>query len=148
MSSGIEVRKLTVYSPEDAAAIGVLTPFVNETHDGSPIPEDVLTNIIESDRSDQFVAERQGTMVGAMTLNLLVTTTARKAYLDNLVVHPDAQREGVGHALWLAAEAWCGAQNARVLDFLSPRGSFLAHDFYRAQGVEKLPSLTPWRAML
>ena len=75
----IEVRRLTAYSPEDAAAIGSLIPYVNGTHDGSPIPEDVLTEIIYSDRSAQFVAEQSDRVVGAMTLNLLVTTSAKKA---------------------------------------------------------------------
>jgi GNAT superfamily N-acetyltransferase len=145
MSLNIETRRLTAYHPDDAAAIGKLIPFVNNTHDGSPIPEDVMRDIIESDRSDQYVAAVHNKIVGTLTLNLIITTNARKAYLDNFVTHPEYRGQGVGSALWDCLEDWTRLQDVRVLDFLSGYERDDAHSFYKHRGVQIMKDLVPFR---
>jgi GNAT superfamily N-acetyltransferase len=82
-----------------------------------------------------------------MTLNLLVTTNARKAYLDNFVTHPDFRHIGVGSALWQGMKEWSEMQNVRLLDFLSGKEDERkqAHAFYEHRGVEVMESLSAFR---
>jgi GNAT superfamily N-acetyltransferase len=46
-----------------------------------------------------YVAERDGVVVGMVTLCVYTTLTGLKAYLDHVVVAADARRHGVGRAL-------------------------------------------------
>jgi GNAT superfamily N-acetyltransferase len=47
-----------------------------------------------------YVAQREATIVGMVTLCVFRTLTGTKAYLDHLVVAPEWRRRGIGRALY------------------------------------------------
>jgi ribosomal protein S18 acetylase RimI-like enzyme len=61
----------------------------------------VLSEDAEVTASDApaYVAERDGVVVGMVTLCVFTTLTGAKAYLDHLVVAPESQGSGIGRAL-------------------------------------------------
>jgi len=135
MSGEISVEYLTVYTPEDAAEIGRLMPYLSESFSGDPIPEDILRAIIESDDRAQLVARISSRIVGAATLNTIIGTGAgRKAWLEDFVSNPEAGRSGIGQAIWNEIEAWCQERNLD-LHFTSRPSREAAHHFYLKNGA-------------
>ncbi len=55
--------------------------------------------LVSSEDAPTYVAERDGRVVGIVTLCVFRTLTGPKAYLDHLVVAPDCRRRGIGRAL-------------------------------------------------
>ena len=131
----IFVERLSTYTPEDAAGIGRLLPFLSESFSGMPIPEHHLRSIVESPCHDQLVA-RQGDarIVGAATLSLIMGAGAgSKAYLEDFVTDPATK--GVGSALWQEMGRWCIERNTE-LHFTSNQTRIAAHHFYLNRGAQ------------
>lgn len=130
----VSINRLTSYSPEDAAGIGRLMPFLDEKFSGAPIDEQVLRVLIESNYHDQLVArDDTGRIVGAATLSLIMAAAAGpKAYLEDFVTDPETR--GVGSALWEEMGRWCLERNVD-LHFTSRPARVEAHQFYLKRGA-------------
>lgn len=134
-SSEITIEHLTKYSDEDAAGIGRLMPFLSEKLNDSPIPKDLLTDIISSPYHEQLVARINGVIVGTATLNMLMGPAAgRVGYLEDFVTDPEARGKGVGSKLWDAMVEWCNEHQV-VLEFTSKPTRIDAHRFYLSRGA-------------
>ncbi|USN96616.1 MAG: GNAT family N-acetyltransferase [Candidatus Nomurabacteria bacterium] len=131
----ISVERLRAYTPEDAAGIGRLMPFLSESFLSTPIPEERLRAIIESDYHDQLVArEDTRRIVGAATLSLILGAGAGgKAHLEDFVTDPETK--GVGSALWKEMGAWCVERDVE-LHFTSRSSRIAAQHFYLNRGAE------------
>lgn len=131
----IFVERLRVYKPEDAAGIGKLMPYLNQSFSDAPIPEEHLRAIIESDHHDQLVArEDTQRIIGAATLSLIMAAGAgRKGYLEDFVTDPETK--GVGSALWREMGRWCLEQQVD-LHFTSRPTRIAAQHFYLNRGAE------------
>lgn len=136
MSDEISVEYLTVYTPEDAAGIGRLMPYLSESFSSDPVPEDILRAIIESDDRAQFVARISSHIVGVATLNTIIGAGAgKKAWLEDFVSDPEATQKGIGQAIWNEVEVWCRQRNLN-LHFTSRPGREAAHHFYLKNGAQ------------
>ncbi len=131
----ISVERLQAYTPEDAAGIGRLMPYLSKSFSGEPIPEELLREIIESDRSTQLIARIASRIVGAATLNIIVGPGAgKKGWLEDFVSDPDAGQRGIGQAIWDEMERWCQEQGVS-LNFSSRPSREAAHNFYTKNGA-------------
>ncbi|MFC7621405.1 GNAT family N-acetyltransferase [Microlunatus sp. GCM10028923] len=82
-----------------------------------------------------FVAERSGRILGfAGVAERTHFSGELDGYLGELVVAPDAERQGVGRALVTAAEGWAGARGLRRLTLDTGAANQGARAFYRSLG--------------
>jgi GNAT superfamily N-acetyltransferase len=129
----VHVERLQEYTPEDAAGIGRLMPFLSDKFSGEPIDQELLETIINSPYHDQIVARLEGRIVGAATLSLVIGAAAgRKGYLEDFIADPAIQQQGVGTKIWQELLTWCKEREVD-LSFTSHPSRKPAHDFYRSR---------------
>ena len=92
---------------------------------------------VTADDAPVYVAERDGVVVGMVTLCVFTTLTGRKAYLDHLVVAPEARRRGVGRALMEYAIERARDAGASRVDLTARATKQAAHALYRSLGFEQ-----------
>ena len=87
-------------------------------------------------RSAALVAERDGSVVGLLTLHMVPVLHEPGDWcrITSLVVHPAARRGGVARALVAAAESRARAAGCARIEVTSALHRDGAHDFYRSQG--------------
>lgn len=135
MSSEIAVERLKTYTPEDAAGIGRLMPYLSESFSGDPIPEELLREIVESDSREQLVARISSRIVGAATLNIIIGPgTGKKGWLEDFVSDPTTGQRGIGQAVWNEMEKWCLEKGVNLY-FSSRPSREAAHNFYSKNGA-------------
>jgi GNAT superfamily N-acetyltransferase len=136
----VRVERLVDYSDRAAAGIGELMPDLSDRLSDDPIPEERLRAIIESPDRDQFVAYMHSKIVGAATLNLIVGTVGKKAWLEDFVTSSaeDVRGAGVGHSIWLELLEWCRERDVENLSFTSNPARNEAHRFYLRQGAKMI----------
>ena len=88
-----------------------------------------------------YVAEQDGVVVGMVTLCVYTTLTGTKAYLDHLVVAPDARRRRVGRALVEYAIERARDAGASRVDLTARATKREAHALYRSLGFEQRETL-------
>jgi ribosomal protein S18 acetylase RimI-like enzyme len=84
-----------------------------------------------------YVAERDGLVVGTVTLCVYTTLTGPKAYLDHLVVAPEERRLGIGRALVEHAIERARDAGASRVDLTANATKQAAHALYRSLGFEQ-----------
>src|SRR5262245_59526605 len=100
----IEVQRVNEATPEIAANLGRIMPFLSTHADGSPISIDFLKHTVESPSAVQFAAVVSGEaptefhdlaerypIVGAATVSTLHGAVGEKAWLEDFVVVPEAR---------------------------------------------------------
>lgn len=92
--------------------------------------------LADPDRRAVLVAERDGAVVGMVTVQLVVSTAEGGAsgWLEDMVVDPSARRAGVGRRLLGAAGRWASRRGARRLQLLADVGNGPALAFYARMG--------------
>jgi GNAT superfamily N-acetyltransferase len=131
----VTIERLTTYSAEDAASIGELLPSLSSKFTDNPVDETLLKEIIDSPHHDQIVARIDGKIVGTATLSVTIGTGAgHKAYLEDFVVSPDTQGQGVGGLIWDEVTKWCTERNLPLF-FTSSAKKEAAHRFYLNRGA-------------
>jgi len=88
-----------------------------------------------------YVAERDGLVVGMVTLCVYTTLTGVKAYLDHLVVAPESRRIGIGRALMEYAMERARDAGALRVDLTARATKQAAHALYRSLGFEQRETL-------
>jgi ribosomal protein S18 acetylase RimI-like enzyme len=83
-----------------------------------------------------YVAERDGVVVGMVTLCVYTTLTGVKAYLDHLVVDPESRGIGIGRALVEYAIQRASDAGASRVDLTARASKQAAHALYRSLGFE------------
>lgn len=134
---GITIDILSSYSPQDAADIGRLLPFLSDRFTDAPISEQLLRDIIDSPYHEQLVARDQtGHIVGTATVTITMgAAVGRNAWLEDFVVDPSVQGGGIGSRIWDAMIEWCRAHEVRKLGFTSNSRRAGAHHFYLKRGA-------------
>jgi ribosomal protein S18 acetylase RimI-like enzyme len=93
--------------------------------------------LVRSEDAPTFVAERDGRVVGMVTLCVFRTLTGPKAYLDHLVVARDWRRRGIGRALMQYAIEHAGAAGASRIDLTANAEKQAGHALYRSLGFQE-----------
>ena len=125
---GVTIRP---WQARDRVAVQSLLRVLDESADG------VLAERAEvTTGAPVYVAERQGVVVGMVTLCTYTTLTGAKAYLDHLVVAPEARRSGVGRALVEYAIERAKDAGASRVDLTARASKHAAHALYRSLGFE------------
>jgi ribosomal protein S18 acetylase RimI-like enzyme len=88
-------------------------------------------------RMRQHTAERDGHIVGTVTLCIFRTLTGPKAYLDHLVVAPDWRQRGIGRQLVEHAIEQARAAGASRIDLTANDEKQPGRALYRSLGFQR-----------
>lgn len=109
-----------------------------------------LAAILTHPETGAILVARDGDRVLAMVNLLFTVSTAlgeRVAWLEDMVVHPEARQQGVGSALLAHALQWARQQGVRRVTLLTDSDNTVAHQLYARQGFTP-SSMRPWRLHL
>ena len=93
--------------------------------------------LVRSQEAPTYVAERDGEVVGMVTLSVFRTLTGPKAYLDHLVVASDWRRRGIGRALLEYAIEQAQAGGASRIDLTANTEKQAGRALYRSLGFRQ-----------
>lgn len=131
----VVVERLAVYSEQDAIDMGKLMPVLSNKFSDGPIDKNLLREIIESPSHEQIVARLDARIVGCATLSITMGVgVGRKAYLEDFVVDPTIQGQGIGGKIWDEITKWCAEQDVNLF-FTSSAEKEDAHRFYLKKGA-------------
>ena len=135
MPSPIEVSEVTEVTPEVVAAFARLIPQLSTS---SPPPDaGALAAIAGAEASRLLVArdpDRDGEIVGSLTLVVFPIPTGLRAWIEDVVVDEAARGRGVGQALNQAALERARAAGATTVDLTSRPSREAANRLYRRLG--------------
>ena len=127
----------TEVTPELVGAFERLVPQLSSSAD---LPTEAeLTEIVASPATVLLLArdpDRDGEIVGSMTLALFRIPTGLRAWIEDVVVDESARRRGVGGALNREAIARATQAGARTVDLTSGPKRQAARDLYATLGFE------------
>ncbi|MFZ1023740.1 MAG: GNAT family N-acetyltransferase [Thermoplasmata archaeon] len=94
-----------------------------------------LGRLISSPDSSVFVASSEGLMVGLEIVYLDIESVrfGRRAWIEDLAVHPDFRSRGIGKLLLEEAKRWGRAHGATHLELETGEGRIDAQRFYERE---------------
>ena len=134
----IDISALTEYDGDIAATMGVLRRQLSTKYDGSPIPRDLIEEIIESPYHDILLAiDDNDKIVGMVVVSVVMMTTRRNVYMEDLVVGEACRGKGVGGQMLEAVKDWGRRKGCQRLEFTSTsrENKENAIKFYESHGI-------------
>jgi ribosomal protein S18 acetylase RimI-like enzyme len=127
------VEEVVSVTGEVVEALQRLVPQLSAT---APSPEaETIRRIVESETTTLLVyRDDAGRIVGTLTLARFTTPTGRRAWLEDLIVEPDARGQGIGEALTREALRVAAENGARTVDLTSRPSREAANHLYRRLG--------------
>jgi ribosomal protein S18 acetylase RimI-like enzyme len=161
MKQGVRRKPVTVRVRAarrgDRAAVAALWAVADREHaalqpkyfrgDGSLDPRLVEGLERSSESRELFVAEREGSVVGFVLVEVLepsrraTLVRGRRGHIDTLVVAEHARRHGCGRLLVEAATEWARLRRAEELLLTVWTGNREAERFYAALGMKPVSSV-------
>jgi len=94
-----------------------------------------LERLADAEDATMLVADVDGEIVGICSVYLDIASVrfGRRAWVEDLAVHPDHRSAGYGKALLDAAKAWARERGARHLELDSAETRADAHRFYERE---------------
>ncbi|MFS0553333.1 N-acetyltransferase family protein [Brevibacillus sp. 179-C9.3 HS] len=125
-----QLSQLLVDVVEDGASIGFLPPLqLEEAH--------AYWSAVPNEHVKIWVAVQEDVIVGTIQLHLVSRPNGlHRAEIAKLMVHPTAQRQGIGRGLMLLAEARALAENRSLL-VLDTRAGDLSNQLYQSMGYQE-----------
>jgi ribosomal protein S18 acetylase RimI-like enzyme len=120
--AGVEIRP---WEARDRTAVQALLKLLSEDAE------------VQAADAPTYVAEKEGQVVGMVTLCVFTTLTGEKAYLDHLVVAPQWRRSGIGRALVQYAIERAKDAGASRVDLTANATKQAGHGLYRSLGFEE-----------
>ncbi|MBU8714245.1 MULTISPECIES: GNAT family N-acetyltransferase [Brevibacillus] len=125
-----ELARLLVDVVADGASIGFLPPLTEEE-------AYKYWTLVPREQVVVWVAEKETGIVGTIQLQLSDRPNGlHRAEIVKLMVHPSAQRQGIGRTLMLLAEARAMAENRSLL-VLDTRAGDPSNQLYQAMGYKE-----------
>ena len=145
------VERLQTYSPEDAAALGVLREHMSSWRPNVPVQERILRDFAEHPDQRVLVVARlatDGLIVSAETLNLSASPDVgamdigRSAILGFVSTHNDYRKRGIFGKVWLEGLEWCAENEIDTINFWSRDEAHRqdARRFYTNHGAKPVPT--------
>ncbi len=80
-----------------------------------------------------MVAECEGQIIGMCTAQLLITTAegGKAALIEDMVVHQDYRKQGIGRSLLAQIEVWAYQHGAKRLELLADLENSPALEYYK-----------------
>ncbi len=133
-----ELSELLVAIVEQGASVGFLPPLEPD------IARTYWLHAIEPENVVFLVAKRNGAIVGTVQLEWSPKKNGRhRAEVNKLLVHPNAQRLGIGRKLMDRLEALAVESGWTTLH-LDTREGDTSNDFYQSQGWVKVGIIPRW----
>ena len=131
----MRVEEATEVTPELVEAFVRLTPQLSKSN---PAPSEAeLREIVESPATVLFMAvEDDGRYIGTLTLAMFVIPTARRAWIEDVIVDDAARGRGVGEALNRAALDRAKEEGAKTVDLTSRPSREAANRLYQRIGFK------------
>ena len=130
---------VTTACPDDADALHVaLQRLVPQLSRSNPPPSlDTVRTMLAHEAITQFVARGQdGTIVGVATLAVFPIPTARRAWVEDVIVDEAVNGQGIGRALTEAMLDRARALGCATVDLTSRPSREAANHLYRKVGFQ------------
>ena len=133
----IEIGPMTEYDGDVAERLGVLRRQLSTKYDGSPLPRETLEDIIESPYHDLLLAVDGDEVVGMVVVSIVMMTTRRNVYMEDLVVDENRRGQGIGGDMLEAVKDWGRKKGCQRLEFpsTSRENKEGAIKFYEGHGI-------------
>jgi len=107
---------------------------------------EALGRVMMSQTSTALAARRNGVVVGFCTVYLDIESIrfGRRAWVEDLAVHPDFRSRGVGKLILDAAKAWAKSRGASHLSLESGERRIDAHRFYERENPSRRSRSFRW----
>lgn len=98
-----------------------------------------LTQLLQDPRANILVAEIDGKVVAMIQVQTLISTAegGKVGLVEDLVVHHDWRKRGIGRRLLDAVECWAQEQGMTRLQLLTDHDNANALNFYEHAGWQK-----------
>ncbi len=108
-----------------------------------------LQLLLEHPQAQLFVAEKDGVVVGMLSVQRLISSAegAWVGFIEDVVVTEHLRGQGIGRALLQAAHTWAQAQGLQRLQLLVDKNNEAALNFYAQQAWQNT-ALIALRKML
>ena len=132
----VTIRSVTEVTESLSEAYKLLVPQLS-TSSNPPTAEN-LKEIIESDSAQILIAEdRNGVILGTMTLIIFRIPTGIRAWIEDVVVDSSARGMGIGKELNLAALELAKKAGAKTVELTSRPSREQANQLYKNIGFVK-----------
>ena len=128
----MNIVEITEYSKEVLNALNELLPQLSSS--ATPLSEDILLKIIQSESSRLLIAEEDGLYYGSLTLAVFVIPTGTRAWIEDVVVNESARGKGVGRLLSERAVGLANELGAKTIDLTSRPSREVANNLYKSIG--------------
>ena len=128
--------RVEVFEGDVAELTGALAALVPQLSKSNPPPtRDEVETMLASDAITQFVArDDDGRIVGVSTLAVFPIPTARRAWIEDVIVDESARGQGVGEALTQAMVERARELGCATVDLTSRPSREVANRLYQRVG--------------
>jgi ribosomal protein S18 acetylase RimI-like enzyme len=134
--TAVTIEEATSSSPEILAALASL---VGQLSSSAPAPSaTAIEALVASDATRLLLArEREGRIVGTLTLAVFAVPTGVRAWIEDVVVDREARGRGIGALLTLEALRLASDAGARTVDLTSRPSREEANRLYAKLGFHR-----------
>ena len=127
---------ISIAQPEDAEELAeALTRLVPQLSRSNPPPSlDAVTAMLRHEAITQFVARRDGEIVGVSTLAVFPIPTALRAWVEDVIVDEASNGQGIGRLLTEAMLDRAQELGCATVDLTSRPSREAANHLYRKVG--------------
>lgn len=130
----VTVEKAQFATTELVVGLNRLLPQLSSS--AEPLTSDEVEDMIHSESTTLFVALDGANVVGTLTLIVFSIPTARRAWIEDVVVDESSRGGGVGQQLTLAAIEEARLRGVRTIDLTSRPSREAANAMYVKLGFE------------
>lgn len=131
----VEIYKVAALSAKLSEALERLLPQLSQS---AQMPNsEQIELLLKSENTHLFVAEREGEILGMLSLVVVDIPTGRKAWIEDVVVDEKARGLRIGHALVEKAKESATELGAKRVYLTSNPSRVAAHALYKSCGFEE-----------
>ena len=132
------MAEITQIKAIDAPLLDELGRVVGELVYGATIEPEQLRRMVEAPNIALFAARKEGRLVGITTVAWYDTLTARRGWVEDVVVCQEMRGAGIGRQLVRQAIAWAKKQGIETLSLTSAPHRKAARQLYAEEGFESI----------